>query len=269
MESQGPREEGHELYQEFHHRIQGPLPEPALEDGAPPHVAAGGSCRRVERVEGEEHLGKHLAPPGQRDGGEVGGEEQEGQASIGTKVTAEDQEDGEIGDDDAGQPQHEGPHVAPARRKPQPREAHTKAHVAHDVPSSPLGEEVHLPEMGHTFCRGFIVCLAGFKMDPVAVFDLQLVGGTLEGQWNWVAHYPDALFGIPFYNFTSWFTMMFWYSSMLVIGRKMFEKSIYKPRNGILYVILAPLLILGLLVFPLNAFIIFGVPLVPYFDRTA
>ncbi len=132
-----------------------------------------------------------------------------------------------------------------------------------------FAEKRHLPKWATPFVVGLLCVLQDLTMDPVAVYDLQWVGGVLEGQWNWAIHYSDTLFGIPFYNFTSWFTMMFYYSSTLIIGRKFFEKSGYKPRNGMLYVILAPLLSLGLLVFPLNSFIIFGVPLVPYFDRTA
>ena len=132
-----------------------------------------------------------------------------------------------------------------------------------------FAEKRHLPNWATPFVVGLLCVLQDLTIDPAAVFDLHLVDGIPEGQWNWTPHYSDNLFGIPFYNFTGWFMMMFFYASMLVIGRKLFERSGYKPRNGMLYVILAPLLSLGLIVCPLNPFIIFGVPFVSYFDRTA
>jgi len=132
-----------------------------------------------------------------------------------------------------------------------------------------FAEKRHLPNWATPFVVGLLCVLQDLTIDPAAVFDTYLVAGIPEGQWNWDPHYAETLFGIPFYNFTGWFMMMFFYASMLVIGRKLFERSGYKPRNGMLYVILAPLLSLGLLVCPLNPLILFGVPFVPFFDRTA
>src|SRR4030042_1751070 len=137
-----------------------------------------------------------------------------------------------------------------------------------------FAEKRHLPKWAIPFVVGLLCVLQDLTIDPAAVFDKYLVAGNLEGQWNWTwtpPHYQESqsLFGIPFYNFTGWFMMMFFYAGMLVIGRTLFERSGYKPRNGMLYVILAPLASLGLIASPLNPFIIFGVPIVPFFDRTA
>jgi len=56
---------------------------------------------------------------------------------------------------------------------------------------------------------------------------------------------------------------------MLILGRRYFEKAEFKHKQGITYVILAPLLSIILICSPITNFLLFAQPFVAIFDRTA
>jgi uncharacterized membrane protein len=132
-----------------------------------------------------------------------------------------------------------------------------------------LCEKRKLSKWATPFVVGVLCVLQDLTIDPVAVFDLHNVNGVLEGQWNWAIHYTQNLFGIPYYNFTGWFIMMFYYAGLLLIGRRYFEKSEFKHKQGITYVFLAPLCGIILICSPITNFILFLEPFVEIFNRTA
>jgi hypothetical protein len=135
--------------------------------------------------------------------------------------------------------------------------------------SMQFAEKVGFPAWAIPFIVGSLCVLQDLTLDPVAVHDLQLVGGVLEGQWNWEVPYSGLFFGIPFFNYTGWFMMMVYYATLLVIGREYFRKSGYKRSRGYAYVLLSPLIGALLLVSPVTEFMLFTFPIVPRFTREA
>ena len=63
---------------------------------------------------------------------------------------------------------------------------------------------------------------------------------------------------------------MFYYTTLIQLGRKLHEKSGYKRNRGIAYIILSPILGVLLIISPLTRFILFLYPIFPLFlNRTA
>lgn len=131
-------------------------------------------------------------------------------------------------------------------------------------------EKLNFPKWARPILVGFLGVLQDLTIDPAAVFDLHMVNGIMEGRWNWTTHYDGMLFGIPFFNFTGWFMLMFYYTTLIQLGRKLHKKSGYKQNRGISYIILSPILGVLLIVSPLTQFILFLYPIFPLFlNRTA
>ena len=133
-----------------------------------------------------------------------------------------------------------------------------------------FAEAMQFPKWVRPIVVAFLGVLQDLTIDPAAVFDTHLVNGVLEGRWNWTNHYEEMLFGIPFFNYTGWFLLMFYYTALIQIGRKLYEKSGYKQSRGITYVILSPILGVLLIISPLTKFLLFLYPIFPlYLNRTA
>ncbi len=133
-----------------------------------------------------------------------------------------------------------------------------------------FAEKLKFPKWAIPIVVGFLGVLNDLTIDPPAVFDLHLVNGIMEGRWNWTVHYDGLLFGIPFFNFSGWFMLMFYYTMLIQLGRKFHEKSGYKRNRGIAYIILAPILGVLLIISPITRFILFLYPIFPlYLNRTA
>ncbi len=131
-------------------------------------------------------------------------------------------------------------------------------------------EKLNFPKWARPIVVGLLGVLQDLTIDPAAVFDLHIVNGVMEGRWNWTFHYDGLLFGIPFFNFTGWFMLMFYYTTLIQLGRILHEKSGYKRNRGIAYIILSPILGVLLIVSPLTQFILFLYPIFPLFlNRTA
>jgi len=137
-----------------------------------------------------------------------------------------------------------------------------------------FAEQLNLPKWAIPIIVGFLCMLQDLTIDPAAVFDLQYVDGVgYQGRWNWTFRYEFPFFGIPYFNYSGWFTMMFYYSIFILIGRYFFEKNERKPSIGFLYIILAPLISFLLMISPINQMILFSplffIPTVGLFNRTA
>ncbi len=131
-------------------------------------------------------------------------------------------------------------------------------------------EKLNFPKWARPIVVGFLGVLQDLTTDPAAVFDLHMVNGVMEGRWNWTLHYDGLLFGIPFFNFSGWFMLMFYYTTLIQLGRKLHEKFDYKRNLGIAYIILSPILGVLLIISPLTRFLLFLYPIFPlYLNRSA
>jgi len=127
-----------------------------------------------------------------------------------------------------------------------------------------FAEAMKFPKWTIPFIVGLLAVLQDMTIDPVAVFDTHLVAGVMEGRWNWITNYKGLLFGIPFFNYTGWFFLMFYYTALIKLGRNFHKKKNYKTGPGIAYLILSPILGVLLIVSPITRFFLF---LEPFFTK--
>jgi len=128
-----------------------------------------------------------------------------------------------------------------------------------------FAERMKFPKWTIPVVVAFLAVLSDMTIDPVAVYDHHLVNGVMEGRWNWTPHYKNMFFGIPFFNYTGWFFLMFYYTSLIQLGRHLFKKSDYKIGRGIAYVTIAPILGVLLIISPLTRFFLYLSPIYPVF----
>ncbi|MGN1192052.1 MAG: carotenoid biosynthesis protein [Dorea sp.] len=121
-----------------------------------------------------------------------------------------------------------------------------------------LMERIHLPAWALPFGAGLLASVQDMTLDPSSVYDLHEFQGKLEGQWNWTQHYDGGIVGIPFFNFSGWFTMVLFFMIFVQIGRYAYGKK-RKEWIGYFYPFAAILETLICLV-TINQFLIFGVP---------
>ena len=133
-----------------------------------------------------------------------------------------------------------------------------------------FAEVMKFPKWTIPVVVGFLAVLQDLTIDPVAVFDTHLVAGVMEGRWNWITHYKSLLFGIPFFNYTGWFFLMFYYTALIQLGRKLYERSSHKITVGLAYVTLSPIAGVLLIISPITRFLLFLDPIFPKFlNRSA
>jgi hypothetical protein len=129
-------------------------------------------------------------------------------------------------------------------------------------------ETLRMPGWAKPFFVGLFAMLQDLTIDPSACYDLHNINGVLEGRWNWTLHYQNTLFGIPFFNFSGWFTMMFYYAAMMIVGRRFFVRRDRTTSVGVAYILLGALLSLVLIVSPINRFLLKLEPFSPWDQRT-
>ena len=133
-----------------------------------------------------------------------------------------------------------------------------------------FAEVMKFPKWTIPLIVGFLAVLQYLTIDPVAVFDIHPVAGVMEGRWNWTAHYKGLLFGIPFFNYTGWFFLMFYYTALIQLGRKLYERSGRKISAGLAYVTLSPIAGVLLIISTITRFLLFLDPIFPKFlNRSA
>ena len=133
-----------------------------------------------------------------------------------------------------------------------------------------FAEVMKFPKWTIPLIVGFLAVLQDLTIDPVAVFDIHPVAGVMEGRWNWTAHYKGLLFGIPFFNYTGWFFLMFYYTALIQLGRKLYERSGRKISAGLAYVTLSPIAGVLLIISTITRFLLFLDPIFPKFlNRSA
>ncbi len=135
-----------------------------------------------------------------------------------------------------------------------------------------FAEKLEFPTWSRPFIASFFGMLQDLTLDPVAVADRHLYDGILQGRWNWSSalHYPDMFFGIPYFNFSGWFGLMFYYTVLILLGRRIYKKYDKKIFIGITYVLLSAIIGVLLILSPLNLFLLFAYPIGTLFgNRTA
>ena len=130
-----------------------------------------------------------------------------------------------------------------------------------------FAEIMKFPKWAIPFVVGVLAVLQDMTIDPVAVFDLHNVNGIMEGRWNWTPHYEKMFFGIPFFNYTGWFLLMFYYTILIQIGRNLHRKAKYRKIVGIAYIIASPLFGAALILSPLTWFLLFLNPIFPLYTN--
>ncbi len=133
-----------------------------------------------------------------------------------------------------------------------------------------FSERFEFPKWTRPFVVAFIGMLVDFSLDPVSIADTQKFGNVIESRWMWEYHYNNTFFGIPYFNFTGWFVLMFYYTSLIIIGRSFYEKFENKFNYGIIYIIIS--IIIGdiLILSPITLFIMYAWPFAqPFENRTA
>lgn len=82
----------------------------------------------------------------------------------------------------------------------------------------------------------------------------------MSGQWNWATPgYEGGFFGIPVYNFSGWFYLMFYFSALILLGLWLSGKFRNKG-IAIATPFLAAILNVVCLATPVNVFLLFGPP---------
>jgi uncharacterized membrane protein len=129
-----------------------------------------------------------------------------------------------------------------------------------------LVERLTIPKWTMPFAVGLFGAVQDMTIDPSSVFDLHEFNGKMAGQWNWAPHYDGGLFGIPFFNYSGWFTMIAFFVALVLIGRHLYEKKQNKI-IGYAYPILAGIITPIILVSPVNQFLLFMSPIFPLYTK--
>lgn len=144
-----------------------------------------------------------------------------------------------------------------------------------------LVERLALPDWAKPFGVGLFGSVQDMTIDPAAVFDRyaltdpaqidqwntlypgSLGAGGLSGQWNWTnPGYSDMFFNIPWYNFSGWMYLMFYFTLWVLLGRWTFSK-LRIAVVGWVYPFVGSVLVPLSLGTPINVFLLFGVPFFP------
>ena len=110
-----------------------------------------------------------------------------------------------------------------------------------------LFEYTNMPKWSIIFFVGILSTIQDMTIDPVYVNDIYVFDGVAQGHWNWDIYYDTTFFGIPFFNFSSWFYMTGIYAGFMLLGRHLYEKT-KKEWVGICYPFVSAFLLIVALV---------------------
>ena len=106
-----------------------------------------------------------------------------------------------------------------------------------------LFEYLNMPRWSIIWFVGLLSMVQDMTIDPVYVHDTYVFDGIAQGHWNWKIYYEPTFFGIPFFNFSSWFYMTGLYAGLLALGQHIYAKK-KKEWIGTAYPFLAAALLL-------------------------
>ena len=88
-----------------------------------------------------------------------------------------------------------------------------------------LFDYLKMPKWSIIWFVGLMSMLQDMTIDPVYVHDTYIFNGLAQGHWNWKIYYEPTFFGIPFFNFSSWFYMTGLYAGLIMWGREIYKKK--------------------------------------------
>ena len=106
-----------------------------------------------------------------------------------------------------------------------------------------LFEYLNMPRWSIIWFVGLLSMVQDMTIDPVYVNDTYVFDGIAQGHWNWKIYYEPTFFGIPFFNFSSWFYMTGLYAGLLAWGQHLYAKK-RKEWLGTAYPFLAAVFLL-------------------------
>ena len=106
-----------------------------------------------------------------------------------------------------------------------------------------LFESMNMPKWTIIWFVGLLSTVQDMTIGPVYVHDTYVYDGVAQGQWNWKIYYDTTFFGIPFFNFSSWFYMTGLYAGLLYLGRHFSEKG-NRAKLAVAYPFLSAVLLL-------------------------
>lgn len=129
-----------------------------------------------------------------------------------------------------------------------------------------LLQKMDVPDWCKPFLLGLFGMLQDFSLDPVAVRQVFTVNGLTTGRWTWLLEpgMASILSTIPVYNFPGWMLIMMYATIYVLLGRRWFRRSGYRPAVGYLYPFVALLLSMITMVTPLSSFLLW---LQPFFAK--
>ena len=126
-----------------------------------------------------------------------------------------------------------------------------------------LTEYLNMPVWAKPVVVGLFSSVQDITIDASYVNDTHLFDGVLSGQWNWKYRYDGGIAGVPYHNFSGWFTMMMFFAIAILLGRWLYRKHNRNRIIGYLYPFGAILLALLLIISPINVFLINSTPIFP------
>ncbi len=138
-----------------------------------------------------------------------------------------------------------------------------------------LVKKLKVPIWVIPFAVGLFGSVQDMTIDPAAVFDTYALStpvadavntthpgalgdGIMSGQWNWTnPGYEGGFFGIPFYNYSGWMYLMFFYSAWILLLRWVYQKFNFKV-VGYLYPFVAGVLQAFSFSNPISRYALFG-----------
>lgn len=96
---------------------------------------------------------------------------------------------------------------------------------------------LRLPASAKAFAVGFLASLQDLTIDPTAVHDMYDLGSGAHGQWTWAQHYSGDYFGIPFFNFSGWFTFAFMFVAAFELLTFMLRRRKWEDADWALYLL--------------------------------
>jgi len=129
-----------------------------------------------------------------------------------------------------------------------------------------LLQKMDVPDWSKPFILGLFGMLQDFSLDPVAVRQVFAVNGVTSGRWTWLLEpgMANILSTIPVYNFPGWMLIMMYATIYVLLGRRWFRRSGYRPAIGYLYPFIALFLAMITMVTPLSSFLLW---LQPFFSK--
>jgi len=124
-------------------------------------------------------------------------------------------------------------------------------------------EKTSVPKWAWAPIIGLFGMLQDFSLDPLAIRQVHTVGEVTSGRWNWLID-PSTdvnILGVPVFNFPGWMLIMFYATVCLLIGRRWYKNSGYRPWAGYVSPFISMIIAFILMVSPISQFLLWLGPI--------